>query len=410
MLFPCANVKLFLRLCWEYLDGYTLCLFLPYRHRQPEGPGSWSIQGGYLCTGQSKRFRRHDLGDTASTEEVFLCLLLCSIYDLVLFFQIDTTTPVRMTRKYLKHLVLFFLSASAIESAIDTSNPPVYREEDYEDLGLIVEGGYGAVSKVREKKTGKIYALKTYTIDWSVYAHAENEVIALRQLDHENIIKMVACSDMGNRREEDPVHIVLEHMPCDLYQAIKNHPEIKENRREILHQILKGVAHIHSKKLAHKDLVPRNVLIDSANMSVKICDFGFCFDVEIERLSVPKGLSMDGYYKDILFVVHNMVFLYLWEMFPDSDSLGVFSIDEVESFFEAQRKGGKSNNEIGEIYKEMKKVVSEKGLDLFRTLLASERIGGCTAAAEALKHPFFAEGREQDPLREEPKRRRLCSR
>ncbi|OIR55575.1 MAG: CMGC/CDK protein kinase, partial [Amphiamblys sp. WSBS2006] len=87
---------------------------------------------------------------------------------------------------------------------------------------------------------------------------------------------MVASSDIENRCEEDPVHIVLEHMPCDLYQAIKNHPGIKGKTREILHQILEGLAHIHSKKLVHRDLKPKNILVDLTKLSVKICDFGKC--------------------------------------------------------------------------------------------------------------------------------------
>ncbi|OIR55971.1 MAG: CMGC protein kinase, partial [Amphiamblys sp. WSBS2006] len=124
-----------------------------------------------------------------------------------------------MTRNCLKHLVLFFLSGSAIvcaagESTVDTDSPPVYKEEDYEKVGDLGVGMFGVVSKIEEKKTGKIYALKTFQPEDWYKETAENEINALKQLDHENIIKMVACSDMGNRREEDPVHIVLEHMPC----------------------------------------------------------------------------------------------------------------------------------------------------------------------------------------------------
>ncbi|OIR56077.1 MAG: CMGC/CDK protein kinase, partial [Amphiamblys sp. WSBS2006] len=236
-----------------------------------------------------------------------------------------------MTKNYLKHLVLFLAAAAIVgavdESVVDTDSPPVYNEGDYEKPVFIDEGSYGAVSKVREKKTGKIYALKTVLPEPGGYEHARNEINALKRLEHKNIVRMVSWSDIRDKQKDKPVHIVLEWMPCDLRHAIKNHPEIKENRREILHQILEGVAYIHSKKLAHDDLSLKNILIDPANMSVKICDFGFCFDVELEENFW--GLSMDGYHQDILGVVSLMAHLYLDESSPKSVSFRVFSIEEV---------------------------------------------------------------------------------
>jgi serine/threonine protein kinase len=40
-----------------------------------------------------------------------------------------------------------------------------------------------------------------------------------------------------------------------------------------MHQLLIGLAWIHSKKVAHRDLKPENVLLSSSG-KVKICDFG----------------------------------------------------------------------------------------------------------------------------------------
>ncbi|OIR56375.1 MAG: CMGC/CDK protein kinase, partial [Amphiamblys sp. WSBS2006] len=130
-----------------------------------------------------------------------------------------------MTRRYLKHILLFFLTSFVIvgaaeESVVDTDNSPeYYKEEDYVKLDDIGSGSYGAVSKVREKKTGKIYALKTFPFVLTRYAHAESEIKALEQLDHKNIVKMIA-KNLGARSEGDSVHIVLEHMPCNLDAAL----------------------------------------------------------------------------------------------------------------------------------------------------------------------------------------------
>jgi len=40
-----------------------------------------------------------------------------------------------------------------------------------------------------------------------------------------------------------------------------------------MYQLLKGLAWIHSKKIAHRDLKPENVLLSKDGI-IKICDFG----------------------------------------------------------------------------------------------------------------------------------------
>ncbi|OIR56154.1 MAG: CMGC protein kinase, partial [Amphiamblys sp. WSBS2006] len=231
------------------------------------------------------------------------------------------------------------------------------------------------------------------------------EIKALEQLDHKNIVKMIA-NNLGARSKDGPVHIVLEHMPCDLKYAALSLPGTKENIREILHQVLSGVAHIHSKKMVHGDIKPENILIDPKTMAVKICDFGCCRNVEEETFP---GESMGWCRQDISSIVDLMAYLYLGKSFPYWISLRMSSMDEVGCFFEEQKSGMILNNRVGVLYQKMGGFVSENGLDLFLELLASERTGGCTAAAEVLEHPFFAEGREQDPLPSKPKQRLLFS-
>ncbi|OIR57182.1 MAG: CMGC protein kinase [Amphiamblys sp. WSBS2006] len=318
-----------------------------------------------------------------------------------------------MTRNSLKHLALFFLSASAaivgiaVESVVDTDNPSEYYDkEDYEKLGFIGSGEFGTVYKIEDKKTQRIYALKIQKMFY--FLNAEKEISALQQLDHENIVKMVARTDITSRHKYEPFHIVLEYMPYDL-DAVLNHPEIKENTREILHQVLKGVAYIHSKILAHRDINTKNILIDPKKLSVKICDFGLCREGKEEETFL--GMSIDGYYRDVLSFASLMVRLYLGESSSCLLYRSVFiGIDGPECFIKTKREGGVvSGSELEILYEEMEEVVSKNGLDLFLKLITSKKIGGCTAAAEVLEHTFFTEGREQDQLPKEPKHRRLFS-
>ncbi|OIR55851.1 MAG: uncharacterized protein A8A55_3403, partial [Amphiamblys sp. WSBS2006] len=200
--------------------------------------------------------------------------------------------------------------------------------------------------------------------------------------------------NLGARSEGDSVHIVLEHMPCNLDAAL-SYSATKENIREILRQILSGVAHIHSKSLAHRDIRPRNILLDPETLSVKICDLGNCCDGE--RREFFLGVSVDGYRRDISSVACIMAHLYLGGYFSRRLYTDLFIIHRVELFLKAKERGGVlPDSRVGMVCKAMEEVVSKNGMDLFLQLIASRKTGGYTAAAEVLEHPFFAEGREQD--------------
>ncbi|OIR56954.1 MAG: CMGC protein kinase [Amphiamblys sp. WSBS2006] len=230
---------------------------------------------------------------------------------------------------------------------------PVYREDDYENLGRIGGGDYSAVSKIRNKETEEPYALKT------VYSslHARREMDALRRLDHENVAKMVAKSSDGL---SGPLHIVLEYMPWELCRAFESEehgPKIRKNKREILRQILEGIAHVHSKGIEHRDLHPRNILIDPENMAVKICDFGLCVHNASERNF------------DLLDVASIMIYLYTDKFHTVYKFLGCYPV-----FFKEK----------------MKKFVSNNGVDLLK------KMNNRTPAKDLLDHPFFSEDPELD--------------
>ncbi|OIR57183.1 MAG: uncharacterized protein A8A55_2064 [Amphiamblys sp. WSBS2006] len=129
-------------------------------------------------------------------------------------------------------------------------------------------------------------------------------------------------------------------------------------------------------------------------MAVKICDFGNCHEGEKEKIFF--GRVTDGYYSDILSVVDLMGYFYIGDSFSDWVFSKTFSIGEMERFVDAQWSGVALDNHFKKIYKEMEGVVSKNGLDLFLKLIASRKTGAYTAAAQALKHPFFAEGYEHD--------------
>jgi serine/threonine protein kinase len=53
-------------------------------------------------------------------------------------------------------------------------------------------------------------------------------------------------------------------------------------------QLLKGLAHLSSQKVVHRDLLPRNILIDPSTQTLKLADFGSAKIVTPDAPNHPK--------------------------------------------------------------------------------------------------------------------------
>ncbi|KAG0208808.1 hypothetical protein BGX28_000351 [Mortierella sp. GBA30] len=75
--------------------------------------------------------------------------------------------------------------------------------------------------------------------------------------------------------EKKELHLVFELMEGNLYQLIKdqNGLKLEEFRvRSMVFQVLRGLHHMHSKGIMHRDMKPENLLV--TGNTVKIADFG----------------------------------------------------------------------------------------------------------------------------------------
>jgi serine/threonine protein kinase len=102
------------------------------------------------------------------------------------------------------------------------------------------------------------------------------------------------------------LYYVLEYLDCDLHRYIYDVGDVHDIKvsvvpsvhccesnlycrpnvsdyalllvQNVLCQILKGINHMHSKLVMHRDLKPQNILVNKATSVVKLADFGLSRD------------------------------------------------------------------------------------------------------------------------------------
>ena len=97
------------------------------------------------------------------------------------------------------------------------------------------------------------------------------EVNALIGLKHPNIVtlnELILTS-------ENELNMIFEYIGINLYEYMtKQSREISEVKiRNIIYQVLQGLAHMHKENYFHRDMKPENILIHGD--IVKIADFGY---------------------------------------------------------------------------------------------------------------------------------------
>ncbi|KAG2374770.1 hypothetical protein C9374_010514 [Naegleria lovaniensis] len=154
------------------------------------------------------------------------------------------------------------------------------------------KGGFGLVYLVKDEKTGEEKALKKIMCKTLEDANrAIKEAWPFKSLVHENL---VLYEDMFLDVEQhmgDVSFYVCYIMPYykqgDLYQLLEGKQKNKPRKylkpvvlANWIVQIAKGIEHLHSYKVFHRDLKHKNIFFTEQYKQLKIGDFGFAKQVE----------------------------------------------------------------------------------------------------------------------------------
>ncbi|XP_067090574.1 death-associated protein kinase 2 isoform X2 [Osmerus mordax] len=160
--------------------------------------------------------------------------------------------------------------------------------EDFYEIGQeLGSGQFAIVKRVKEKSTGLEFAAKCIKKRQSRGSRRgvrreeiEREVDILRQLQHPNIITL---HDVYETRSD--VVLILELVSGgELFDFLAQKESLSEEEAtQFIKQILDGVQYLHSKRIAHFDLKPENIMLLDKNVPlprIKLIDFGLAHKIE----------------------------------------------------------------------------------------------------------------------------------
>jgi len=151
----------------------------------------------------------------------------------------------------------------------------------YVTLQQLGDGTYGSVVLGQRVDTGEKVAIKRMKRKYYSWEEAMNlrEVKSLKKLSHANVVKLKEVI-----RENDTLYFVFEYMKENLYQLMKERYDhgdklFPENMiRNMMFQVLQGLAFMHKHGYFHRDMKPENLLCMGPDL-VKIADFGLAREI-----------------------------------------------------------------------------------------------------------------------------------
>ena len=147
----------------------------------------------------------------------------------------------------------------------------------YQAVERLGKGTYGTVYKAKKKGCEKFFAIKKIKNELDnegIPSTALREIAILKKMKNPNVVNVEAIAFNNHH-----IELCLEYCKYDLKKLIdckKHDPSFYNVKfvKNMMFQLLKGVEHLHSHKILHRDLKPQNILVDDNGWILKLADFG----------------------------------------------------------------------------------------------------------------------------------------
>jgi serine/threonine protein kinase/Tfp pilus assembly protein PilF len=157
--------------------------------------------------------------------------------------------------------------------------------ERYEIIEEIGKGGMGKVYKAFDKDIHENIALKIIrpeiASNTQIITRFQNELKMARKIAHRNVCKMY---DLG--KDGDTKYISMEYVQGeDLKTTIKRMGPLTIGKAiHVASQVCEGLAEAHRIGVVHRDLKPRNIMVDREG-NARIMDFGIAASHEVKEIT-----------------------------------------------------------------------------------------------------------------------------
>ena len=180
--------------------------------------------------------------------------------------------------------------AERLKQAIKESKAAAYQIPGYKILGKLGAGAMAVVYKARQLSLNRTVAIKVLPKRFSenpeYVERFYKEGQAAAKLNHNNIVQAIDVGEAGGYH-----YFVMEYVEGKtIYDDLSAGKVFTENKAlEIIIQVAHALAHAHAKGLIHRDVKPKNIMINSAGV-VKLADMGLArATTDIEAAETEKG-------------------------------------------------------------------------------------------------------------------------
>jgi len=180
--------------------------------------------------------------------------------------------------------------AERLKRTIKESKAAAHQIPGYQILGKLGAGAMAIVYKARQLSLNRTVAIKVLPNRFSenpeYVERFYKEGQAAAKLNHNNIVQAIDVGEAGGHH-----YFVMEYVEGKtIYDDLSAGKVFSENEAlEIIIQLAHALAHAHAKGLIHRDVKPKNIMINSAGV-VKLADMGLARAItDIKAAQTEKG-------------------------------------------------------------------------------------------------------------------------